>query len=168
MIEYEPIEDSDLKEMIEFRNEHYQYLRQWKLMSLYGQQQWYKNLDRNKHLFYKITISKTPTYIPKEYVVNYYIGFTYIDYINHNCELSFITNTYIDNNSETILKSMIDYAFNSLNMHKTWVEIYSFDIQKKELLERMDFTKEAELQDTVWHDGKYYSSLRYCLIRREK
>ncbi len=159
MIEYKPIQEDDLKEMIEFRNKHYQYLRQWKLLSLYEQMQWYKNLDRNRHLFYKIKLSKYET--PE----NYYIGFTYIDWVNRISELSFITDSYIDNKARDILDSMTEYAFNNLNMHKVFIEIYDFDLQKKELLEKTDFKKECELIDAVWYKGKYHNSIRYYLIR---
>jgi len=171
-LEFKAIEEADLKEMIEFRNKHYQYLRQWKLLSLYEQMQWYKNLDRNRHLFYKAKIFdyKNPLTINDNQdliknIKNYYIGFTYIDWVNRILELSFITDTYIDDNAIYILDSMTEYAFNNLNMHKVFIEIYDFDLQKKELLEKTNFKKECELIDTVWYKGKYHNSIRYYLIR---
>jgi RimJ/RimL family protein N-acetyltransferase len=173
MIEYKPIEENDLKEMIEFRNKHYQYLRQWKLLSLYEQTQWYKNLDRNRHLFYKVDLSNYENIYfigvpePKviKHIIKYYIGFTYIDWVNRVVELSFITDTYIDDNTRDILDSMTEYAFNNLNMYKVFIEIYDFDLMKKKLLEKTDFKKECELIDNVWYKGKYHNSIRYYLIR---
>jgi len=161
-LEFKAIEEADLKEMIEFRNKHYQYLRQWKLLSLYEQLQWYKNLDRNKHLFYKVYQFRKDF---PPYNKTHYIGFTYIDFTNHSCELSFITDNYIDGWSGEVLKTMAEYAFNNLNMHKVFIEIYDFDLQKKELLEKTGFKKECELIDTVWYKGKYHNSIRYYLIR---
>ena len=72
---------------------------------------------------------------------------------------------YIDNyyaaDTVTIL---LEYAFNQLNLHRIYVEVFDFDSKKQKLLEEFGFTREGIFRENHWYNGRWNDSINYSLL----
>ncbi len=97
-------------------------------------------------------------------------GLLYINWIIRSADFSFYigeNESYIDNNgyAEEAVKLLIDYSFNTLNLHKIWMELYEFDTAKIDFFtNKFNFTKDGILKDNCFEDGKYFNSLIISII----
>ena len=133
----------------------------------YKQQKWFENEVNNnpRTLMFSIIDSVTDELLGC-------CGLTYINWINRNADFSFYYGKdyeYIDGDGLSIeaAKILLDYGFNQLNLHKIWTEIYEFDSVKRDFLIELGFTKDAELRDNYYYDGKYWNSHIYSYIKSE-
>ena len=62
---------------------------------------------------------------------------------------------------------MADYAFNELNMHRLWAEVYAFDERKSNFFKQLGFTLDGRHRETYWHDGLWHDSLFFGILRHE-
>ena len=100
-------------------------------------------------------------------------GLTYINWIIRSGDVSLYIGDqekYIDDDglaSET-LQVLIDYGFNTLNLHKLWTERYEFDERKIKLYEQeFSFQRDGVLRDNCFEDEKYWNSYIFSLIKGE-
>ncbi len=66
-----------------------------------------------------------------------------------------------------VLKGLIGYAFNSMNLHRLEAEIYEYNIAAQKLFERLGFQREGVLREARYTDGRYFDIIRYGLLRLE-
>lgn len=62
------------------------------------------------------------------------------------------------------LKLMIDYAFNSLGLHKLWARIIEGNKPSISLFEKSGFLNEGTMREQVLRNGEWKSMLLYGLI----
>ena len=63
---------------------------------------------------------------------------------------------------------MFDYAFNELNLHKIWPELYEYDNKKiKFYVEELGFYRDGILREHHYMDGKWWNSYIYSLLKSE-
>jgi RimJ/RimL family protein N-acetyltransferase len=67
--------------------------------------------------------------------------------------------------AEEAAKVLIRYAFDNLNLHKVWTELYSFDERKVTLFSSLGFARDGVLRDNCFEDGRYHDSYIYSLLR---
>jgi len=158
VIELKPLEEKDIYAVKSWRNKYYRFLRQYKLMSDKQQFDWFINLDVEKHIYYSV--------FEKNKIIGC-VGFTYIDWRNNICELSFITENYVDVRSKKIIELSLDIVFNTWGLNKVWVMIYDIDIKKKELLEKMHFLLDGTLRKDYYANGNYGNSLIYSMLKED-
>jgi RimJ/RimL family protein N-acetyltransferase len=101
-------------------------------------------------------------------------GLLYINWIIRAADFSFYIgkdNLYIDDNgyAKDASKLLIDYGFNSLNLHKIWMELYEFDKKKIAFFTKeFNFKKDGCLRDNCFENGKYWNSYIISLINDQK
>jgi RimJ/RimL family protein N-acetyltransferase len=161
------IEKEDLEQLLAWRNkpEFRQYFRENKELSMANQLAWYEKLvlkDPNTNMFAIVEL-ETNRLLGA-------CGLCYIDWTNKLADFSIYIgadNLYIDDKfAVDTAKTLIDYAFNELNLHKVWAEIYDFDTAKKELFEKLDFKLEGHHKETYWLNNKWNDSLFWGLINK--
>jgi diamine N-acetyltransferase len=64
-----------------------------------------------------------------------------------------------------ILKLLFDYAFEDLNLHKLYAEIYTPDVRSKRVCEKLLLSHEATLKEEVYIDGKYFDIEIFCVYK---
>jgi RimJ/RimL family protein N-acetyltransferase len=69
--------------------------------------------------------------------------------------------------AQKALKSILEYAFNTMNFYRLEAEVIDFNEPSKKLVEKSGFTFEGRLREAKYVDGKYYDILRYGLLKRE-
>ena len=86
---------------------------------------------------------------------------------NHNCKLGYwLDKLYRGRGIATqCATTLIDYAFNSLNMHRIEIRAAVGNEASIALAKRLNFTKEAILHDEQYLIDRYYDSIIYAKIR---
>ena len=90
------------------------------------------------------------------------VGLRNIDYINRNCELAITIGVRDKQNSgcgTEAVKLIVQYAFNSLNMHKVYLSVLNVNDKAKRVYEKCGFVKSAEFKDHIFKNGNYYDLL---------
>ena len=162
------VEKKDLKQLLAWRNkpEFRKHFREHRVLSMTEQQKWYDNfvIKDDKTIMFAIEEKRAKKLIGC-------CGLCHVNWIQHNADLSIYigkNNHYIDlKYAPDAAYTLIDYAFNVLNFHRMWTEIYSFDHRKKKFLKKLGFSLDGKHRETCWHLNKWHDSYFYGLLRRE-
>ena len=165
------IEEGDLPQLRDWRNneEFRKYFRETRELNLNDQKNWFdKFVVKNENtIMFGIVENSTKKLIGV-------CGLCYINWIHKNADLSLYigkNDLYIDTKKDgyawATLDTLFEYAFNRLNLHKIWTEIYEFDKAKNALLPSYGFQKDATLRDNYFYDGKYMNSYIYSILNKE-
>ena len=156
------VEKEDLICLRDWRNipEFRKHFREVRELSLTDQEAWYDHLQKTKHINYMFTIVDLNTQKPIGAA-----GLLYINWFIRSADFSFYIghdNKYIGNDgiAKEASKLLIDYGFKNLNLHKIWMELYEFDLEKINFFtNEFDFKQDGLLRDNCFEDGKYFNSL---------
>lgn len=162
------IETADLPHLLEWRNrpEYRRYFREYRELGMEHQKEWYEQKVKRD--------DKTVMFAIVELACNRLVGASglcYINWLDRNADFSIYigaNNLYIDENfAPDAAKTMIQYAFEELGLHRLWAEIYDFDESKKNLFEVLGFTLEGCHRQTHWAKSRWHNSLFYSLLADE-
>jgi ribosomal-protein-alanine N-acetyltransferase len=99
------------------------------------------------------------------------IGFTVLERTetNGNAELGyFILKDYWSKGYTTeACKAVIDYAFNSVNLHKISTGCNAENVSSEKIMIKLGMTKEAHLKQHVLHNGQWKDRVEYGLFRED-
>ena len=97
-------------------------------------------------------------------------GLLYINWIIRSADFSFYigeNDDYIDDQGYAIEATslLIKYGFEVLNLHKIWMELYTFDNKKINFFTtNFDFVQDGLLRDNCFENGRYWDSIILSLI----
>lgn len=162
------IEKDDLPVLLEWRNnpEYRKYFREYRELGMDKQYAWYEKvvLDDYKTIMFSIIETKNRRLLGA-------CGLCYINWIDRNADISIYIGAdglYIDDKyAPDAAKTLIKYAFDELNLHRLWAEIYDFDKPKIKLFEQLGFKLDGCHRETHWTEGKWCNSLYYSLLQNE-
>jgi len=66
-----------------------------------------------------------------------------------------------------VIKTLINYTFNSMNLHRLEAEVIEFNEASIKLIEKLGFIKEGTLREAKYSNGSYYDIYRYGLLIKE-
>jgi RimJ/RimL family protein N-acetyltransferase len=91
------------------------------------------------------------------------------DKTNRNAEVGYwIGKEYWDMGIATeSLTLLINYAFNVLDMHKVYASVFAENIASIRVLEKCSLTKEGELYEHRYKNGKFHNILLYGMIKKK-
>lgn len=161
------IEKSDLAVLLEWRNqpEFRKFFREYRELNSSQQENWFsqKVLGDKSTVMFAIIDLETGELLGA-------CGLCYIDFINRNADFSIYigkNNLYIDETyAIDAAKTMMRYAFDELNLHRLWSEIYSIDEAKKKMFTALGFELEGVHKETHWTEGCWVDSLYYGYVAR--
>lgn len=159
------IEEEDLFQLMNWRNkpELRKFFRETSEINSIKQNKWFDIINDKNSLHKMFAIIKKDT----DELLGV-CGLCYIDWINRSADFSIYLGykeLYIDDKyAVDAAKSMIDYGFNVLNLHRLWSEIYSIDEKKQIFFDILNFKLEGNLRETYWFNGKWHNSLYYSLL----
>jgi RimJ/RimL family protein N-acetyltransferase len=156
------IMECDFSYIVQLRNKYIRFLRQKKLLTMKDQRKWFKNYIKDDRNYYYLAEKKIDN--------NLYtgiIGLTHINWIDKHCELSFISNNYIDDTLDHSIIECINYAFNDFDFNKIYNEVYEFDTKKIDLCNRLGFKQSATLKEHIFFDGKFLDCYIYHITKKE-
>ncbi len=98
-------------------------------------------------------------------------GLCYINWVNRSADFSIYIgadNLYIDDKlAIDAAKVMMKYAFEELNLHRLWAEVYDFDKKKIAFFKKIKFKMDGRFRENYWHDGVWHDSLFFSLLSTE-
>lgn len=162
------VEESDLSQLMEWRNnpKYRKFFREYRELNSSMQRNWFDKFvmnDPNTRMF-SIVEKKTGRLLGA-------CGLCYINWIFRSADFSIYIgadNIYIDDYyALDAAQLMMRYAFNELNMHRLWSEIYDFDERKEKMFTTLGFTLDGRHRETYWYDGKWHDSLFYGVLIHE-
>ena len=169
LVKLRTVEQKDLEQLKNWRNreEFKKHFREYLELNDLNQIEWFENEvnKSNRTIMFSIVDAGTDNLIGC-------CGLTYINWVYRNADFSFYIgkdDLYIDELGYSIeaAKILLDYAFNQLNLHKIWTEIYEFDNQKKKFLRLLSFNLDAKLREHYFYDGRWWDSLIFSLLKEE-
>lgn len=157
-----PIRFEDRVKIMQWRNEQIYHLRQYKLLTIQDQDNYFNNVVAN--LFEQ----ENPNQILFSFLENDecigYGGLVHINWIDNNAEISFIMQTSIENTRfEEIwiryLGLLEHIAFKDLKLHKIFT--YAFDVRPHlySTLLKANYNEVVRLKEHCFFDGKYIDVL---------
>lgn len=86
---------------------------------------------------------------------------------NYRTEIGYILNPQYHGKgiADEALKTVIDYAFNTLKFHSLEALIDPFNTASENLLKRNNFVKEAHFKEKTFYNGEFLDDVIYSLIR---
>lgn len=165
-LRFRSIEREDLEQLKNWRNnsEIRSWTREYRLLNMENQNDWFKSMSRNKNNeMFLIEILLNNDWTPIGVC-----GLCYINWLSKNAEVSL----YIGESGfrglglgKRILKFLKEKAFNELNLHKLWAEVYSGNAASMSLFEKAGYIMEGRLKQQVFKNGKYQDSVFFSLYR---
>ncbi len=161
------IENKDLELIRQWRNEQTNILRQVKPISSNEQKEYFSNIHKDTGQILFALVSNN--------ILVGYCGLVNINYIYSTAEVSFITETGLEN-EDTLkykdlftftLDSLCKYAFNTLNLNKIWTETYGFRKKHINILESFGFIQEGILREHVYVKGERHNSIMHSILKNE-
>lgn len=154
------LEREDLPKLMAWRNreDFRQYFREYRELNLQNQIDWFEQhvMKDDSTLMFGIVNNQSNELIGC-------CGLCYINWVNRNADLSLYigwNNAYIDDKgyAEEACRLLFRYAFEELNLHKIWTEIYEFDMPKYKLYKKLGMSQDGLLRDNCFHNGSWHNS----------
>ena len=162
-VSFRSLEKNDLGLLKDWRNSENmrKTTREFRLLNMINQENWFENLYLNtppKDIMFGV--------IQKNKLIGV-TGLTYIDWKNKHEEISIyltLKNWQRTKQANETIKMIKKYAFDELNLHRLWVEIFAIATENRALFKRMKFQEEGVLKDKLWRKGKWWDSVIYSTI----
>lgn len=169
-IQLRAVEHDDLPRMRDWRNQPQlrRHFREFRELSLTNQDQWFARMTSSANDF-MFVIERAADREPLGVS-----GLVYVHWVLRSADISLYLGAddlYIDGvggYAEDAARTLIRYAFDNLNLHKVWTELYSFDTKKVELFTRLGFHRDGVLRDNAFEDGRYHDSYIYSLLQTDE
>jgi RimJ/RimL family protein N-acetyltransferase len=62
---------------------------------------------------------------------------------------------------------MVQYAFDRLNLHRVWLNVYEFNERARHVYEKVGFRMEGRLRQDTYRDGRYWDTFVMGVLRDE-
>ena len=97
------------------------------------------------------------------------VTFSRLRWFNRKSELSLILKKKHQGKgyAKNILKTIISFAFNRMNLHRLEAEVIETNSRSHKIIKDLGFVYEGELREAKYQNGKYVSVLRYGLLKNE-
>lgn len=161
------IERGDLEKLRNWRNDRELrvFFREHREISIEAQLSWYEDVVLPCRDSYMFAITCDDELVGCA-------GLVYLNKIDRNADLSIYVGKdllYIDDViAPKAAQLLIEYAFNELNLHKLWTEVYSIDIKKQYFFEKiLGFKKEGTLSQHHYTLGKWVDSILYGKLNND-
>jgi hypothetical protein len=163
------LERGDLPQAMGWRNivEFRKHFREHRELNLLLQEKWFERISLSPNDFMFMVVRSSDN-VPLGVC-----GLVYVNWINRSADISLYIGheeRYIDDEgwAEEAARLLIRYAFENLNLHKVWTELYEFDEKKIAMFGgKLGFARDAVLRDNCFEEGRYWNSYIYSIIREE-
>ncbi|MFH1155865.1 MAG: GNAT family protein [Pseudomonadota bacterium] len=162
------IERGDLGQLLKWRNnpDFRKFFREHRELSHTNQENWFQSrvLPADKDIMFAIESLTDGSLLGA-------CGLCHINSLYRSADVSIYIgkdDLYIDTvHAPETVAILIKYAFEELNMHRLYAEIYDIDTAKKAFFPQMGFKLEGRQRDAYWHGGKWIDSLFFSLLSHE-
>lgn len=93
-------------------------------------------------------------------------GLCYIDWLRRSADFSIYLGAdgmYLDEVcAPEAARLMRDYAYDEMNLHRLWAEVYEIDKRKQAFFISLGFLQEACFREAHWTEGGWCDALYFC------
>lgn len=169
---YRPIDESDLPELMRWRNEQQSVLRQQEELTVEHQQRWFAEVvepsyQQIRPRSLQVIALSGPTRVS-------YGGLTNIEWVSRRAELSFLVATEQTQPFERYaaeFRRFLDwtaaFAFDELGLNRIFTETWDFRDEHIGILESFGFVREGRLRQHVAKDGHTHDALLHGLLAKD-
>lgn len=176
------IEENNIEWMRKQRNlpEMRKYYREWKEISKDQQRWWYtdrgNNMNQN-HVYFEIHALNKNDYCKES---KYYVrgadesligctGLHYVDWRLRSAEFGVFIAKDVKGKGLGVdaLRTLFDYGFKEMNLHKIWAEVYNNNIALDVYTKGLGMKEDGVLRDSYFCDGKYGNSTMLSVLENE-
>ena len=164
-----PVVPDDLEPLRVWRNrpEYRQYFREHRDISPAMQQAWYENTVLNDPCTHMFAIAQK-----RGGRLLGACGICYVEPYHQSGDFSIYIGAddhYIDDRfAPDAARLLLDYGFETLDLHRIWAEIYDIDKAKRALFADLGFHLDGRhIEAHRMEDGRYVDCLFYGLLRRD-
>jgi RimJ/RimL family protein N-acetyltransferase len=159
------LESADLPQARDWRNNtsFRRNFREHRELNLLTQQKWFERVSNsaNDYMFGVVRL--------EDNLLIGIAGLVYVSWIIRSADISMYIGheeLYIDDHgyAEETARLLSHYAFDNLNLHKVWTELYEYDEKKITLFTKLGFERDGTLRDNCYEDGRYWNSYIYSLL----
>lgn len=120
-----------------------------------------EKIDSNEAINWAVTLKTTLEVIG-------FVGHYRIHQQNSRSEIGYMITPEHYNMGYTteIVDTLLDYGFNTLNLHSIEAVIDPENIASERVLQKNNFVKEAHLIENEFFDGKYLDTVIYSILKR--
>lgn len=174
MITLRPLLKSNLNLYRNWRNDKavMDWCRQTDFVSEFGQEKWFDRIMQDQSIkMYEIIVSESLD-LPGDRYLHYpevgVCGFTSITPTHNTAEFSIYVGKEHQRKGygREALKALIAHGFNNLNFNRIWGESFEGN-PASSLYQKLGFTKEGELRETYYKNGKYINSSIWSLLKKD-
>jgi RimJ/RimL family protein N-acetyltransferase len=134
-------------------------------------------LEETRHYIERITQPD-----PKPVIIRYaihrkeddhLIGYgviAFVDLYHRRCQLGITIGEKAEwgkRYAKEALTAVINYCFQTLDLNRVGVEVYSFNERSRRLFESLGFQQEGVIRQAVWKKGAFADEVVYGLLRQE-
>ena len=163
------IEKTDLDSLKEWRNreDYRKHFREYRELNSDDQLKWYDRFVMNDPgtLMFGVIDLKSGELVGA-------CGLCYINWVQRNADLSLYIgkeDRYVETDEHgyawDAMQILFRYAFEELNLHKIWTEIYVIDERKKQLFDKFGMRQDAILRDNYFYKGQFINSYIYTMLQ---
>lgn len=122
------------------------------------------NAFNEPHTWFQLVIEKKDT---QEVIGD--IGVHFEDPQNLQCELGCTINEKYQHQgfASEALKAVIDYLFHHLKKHRVKTSIDPNNLPSIQLMERLNFRKEAHFRESLYFKRRWVDDVRYAMLQKE-
>jgi RimJ/RimL family protein N-acetyltransferase len=163
-----PIKLDDAGEILKWRNQQINVLRQSKKMTPQSQHSYFENVIKPQ------LQEPEPTQILFGFehrgILIGYGGLVHISWTDLRAEMSFLLSkersdkAHYSKDMSAFLYLIIQVAQTQLEFHRLYTETYSFRLEHIDILELNGFIREGTLRDHVYHEGLFGDAVIHGLI----
>jgi RimJ/RimL family protein N-acetyltransferase len=166
-----PLSKEDLSYIKDWRNSQMDVLRQWRPLSDWNQENWYRVVSEDDHQVIFSIKERNSDAVTK---LIGYCGITNIDYVNRRGEISFLVNPSRAENTSlyrldflAVLNYLCHYGFNKLNLHKLFTETFEVRVDHITILEDFGMYRDGIIREHQYINGKYHNSVVHSILQVE-
>jgi hypothetical protein len=157
------IERDDLSQLMQWRNDPSlrRYFREYRELNAAMQSDWYERIvlaDHRTEMF-AIVQNQGGRLLGA-------CGLCYIDWLRRSADFSIYIGAdglYLDDRfAPDAARLLMAYAYDELNLHRLWAEVYAIDEPKQAFFRKLGFAQEARFRDAHWTGGAWCDALYFC------
>lgn len=169
---YRPVDESDLADLMRWRNEQQTVLRQQEELTLVHQQRWFNDVVKPS---YQQTHPRSLQVIALSNNTPVgYGGLTNIEWVSRRAELSFLAATELTRSLERyeaefrlFLDWTASFCFDELGFNRIFTETWDFRKEHIEILESYGYVLEGRLRQHVAKGERPHDALLHGLLARD-
>ncbi|MDA2988825.1 MAG: GNAT family protein [Actinomycetota bacterium] len=169
---YRPIDESDLPELMRWRNEQQVVLRQQEELTLAHQRRWFTDVVEPS--YQQIRPRSLQVIALNGATRVSYGGLTNIEWVSRRAELSFLAATELAQSFERYAAELqrflawtAAFAFGELGFNRIFTETWDFRDKHIEILEGFGFVLEGRLRHHVAKGGRAHDALLHGLLAKD-